>query len=128
MPLFGFANAGVSLAGVGAAQLFAPLPLGIALGLFAGKQLGIFGSVWLTVRLGWASRPKGATWAQIYGVSLLCAIGFTMSLFIGALAFDDAALVDSAKLGTLAGSLLAGLAGFLVLRSTEHMTRRAIPR
>ena len=117
VPVFGFANAGVSLAGIGVAQLFAPLPLGIALGLFVGKQLGIFGSVRLVVRLGWASRPRGATWLQIYGVSLLCGIGFTMSLFIGALAFPgDLALVEEAKIGIVGGSILSALAGFLVLR------------
>jgi len=117
VPLFGFANAGVSLAGLGASQLFAPLPLGIAAGLFVGKQLGIFGSVWLAVRLGWASRPSGATWLQVYGVALLCGIGFTMSLFIGALAFPgNPALVEEAKIGILGGSILSALAGFLALR------------
>ncbi len=117
VPVFGFANAGVSLEGMGAAQLFAPLPLGIASGLFIGKQLGIFGSVWLAVRLGWASRPRGATCLQIYGVALLCGIGFTMSLFIGALAFPgNPALVEEAKIGVLGGSILSAVAGFLVLR------------
>ncbi|HEX8224455.1 MAG TPA: Na+/H+ antiporter NhaA, partial [Allosphingosinicella sp.] len=87
VPLFGFANAGVSLAGVGLDRLLAPLPLGIAAGLFVGKQIGIFGAVWLTVRLGLASCLRGATWLQVWGVAMLCGIGFTMSLFIGALAF-----------------------------------------
>src|SRR4051794_14373811 len=87
LPLFGFANAGVALGGAGAGAWLAPLPLAIALGLFAGKQAGIFGAVRLSVGLGWASRPRGATWLQIYGIALLCGIGFTMSLFIASLAF-----------------------------------------
>jgi len=117
VPLFGFANAGVSLAGMSAAQVLAPLPLGIAAGLFVGKQVGIFGSVWLAVRLGWTSRPSGATWLQVYGAALLCGIGFTMSLFIGALAFPGSpALVEEAKIGILVGSILSAAAGFLVLR------------
>lgn len=117
VPLFGFANAGVSLAGVGLDRLLAPLPLGIAAGLFVGKQLGIFGAVWLTVRLGLASPLRGATWLQVWGVAMLCGIGFTMSLFIGALAFPgDPARVEEAKLGILAGSFLSALGGYLVLR------------
>jgi NhaA family Na+:H+ antiporter len=117
VPLFGFANAGVSLAGVEAEQLLAPLPLAIAAGLFLGKQLGILGSVWLAVRLGLASRLRGATWLQVWGVAMLCGIGFTMSLFIGALAFPgDPARVEEAKLGILAGSFLSALGGYVVLR------------
>jgi Na+:H+ antiporter, NhaA family len=117
VPLFGFANAGVSLEGIGLSQVLAPLPLGIAAGLVLGKQIGIFGAVWLAVRLGLASGLRGATWLQIYGVSLLCGIGFTMSLFIGALAFPDSpALVEEAKIGVLLGSLASALAGYVVLR------------
>jgi NhaA family Na+:H+ antiporter len=117
VPIFGFANAGVSLAGFMPADLVDPVPLGVALGLLLGKQFGIFGSVWLLVRAGWAERPCGAGWAQIYGVSLLCGIGFTMSLFIGALAFGDGThLNDEAKLGVLLGSMLSALAGWMVLR------------
>lgn len=117
VPLFGFANAGVRLEGMGMEQILAPLPLGIAAGLFLGKQLGIFGSIWLCVKFGLASKLRGATWLQIYGVSLLCGIGFTMSLFIGALAFPhDLALVEEAKIGVLAGSILSALVGFAVLR------------
>ncbi|MFD1612871.1 Na+/H+ antiporter NhaA [Sphingomonas tabacisoli] len=116
VPLFGFVNAGVALGG---ADIFAPLPLGIAAGLFLGKQLGVFGAVWATVRLGWASKPAGAGWAQIYGVALLCGIGFTMSLFISGLAFSSRPeFVDAAKIGILGGSLLSALAGWLVLRIT----------
>lgn len=117
MPLFGFANAGVSLAGVGLAQLFAPLPLGIAAGLFVGKQAGIYFSVLIAVKLGVGTKPRGATWLQIYGVALLCGIGFTMSLFIGSLAFPAAPqLAEDAKIGILMGSILSAVAGFAVLR------------
>jgi NhaA family Na+:H+ antiporter len=117
VPLFGFANAGVSLAGIGWAQLIAPLPVGIAAGLFIGKQVGIFAAIWLSVKLGLAVRPQGASWLQVYGVALLCGIGFTMSLFIGALAFPDRPmLIEEAKIGTLAGSLMSALVGFAVLR------------
>lgn len=117
VPIFGFANAGVDITGMTAAQLFAPMPLGIALGLFLGKQLGIFASVWLAVKLGFGTKLRGATWTQIYGVATLCGIGFTMSLFIGGLAFTDPALVEEAKIGTLMGSIASGLLGYLILRT-----------
>jgi NhaA family Na+:H+ antiporter len=113
VPLFGFANAGVSLGNV---EIGASLPLAIALGLFAGKQIGIFSAVWLCVRTGLAVRPAKASWTQVYGVSLLCGIGFTMSLFIGGLAFADPAMSDGVKIGVLAGSLCSALAGYAVLR------------
>jgi NhaA family Na+:H+ antiporter len=113
VPLFGFASVGVTLAG---AQ-FGTLGLAVALGLFLGKQIGVFGAIWLAHRTGLAPKPEALSWRQIYGAALLTGIGFTMSLFIGGLAFADQALVDGAKLGTLAGSLAAGLAGFLVLRT-----------
>jgi NhaA family Na+:H+ antiporter len=117
VPLFGFANAGVSVAGLGLQQIFAPLPAGIAAGLLVGKQLGIFVAVWLAVKIGLASRPRGATWLQIYGVSLLCGIGFTMSLFIGALAFPNSPeLIEEAKIGVLIGSFCSALAGYAILR------------
>lgn len=117
VPVFGFANAGVSLTGMSPAILIAPLPLGIALGLFLGKQVGIFGSVWLAAKTGFAAPPGRATWLQLYGVAMLCGIGFTMSLFIGGLAFPgNAELVDEVKIGVLAGSVLSALAGYAILR------------
>ncbi|WP_148649365.1 Na+/H+ antiporter NhaA [Novosphingobium barchaimii] len=116
VPLFGFANAGVSLKGLGMEHLVAPLPLGVAGGLFLGKQLGVFLAVWLCARFGIAQRPGGATWLQTYGMCLLCGIGFTMSLFVGGLAFSDPLLIDEVKIGVLGGSLVSALAGYLVLR------------
>ena len=126
VPLFGFANAGVPLGGTGLGELAAPLPLGVAAGLFVGKQVGIFGSIWLAVRLGIASRPGGASWTQIYGVALLCGIGFTMSLFIGNLAFADEHAVDAVKIGVLAGSIVSAVAGFAVLRVAHREERNAV--
>jgi NhaA family Na+:H+ antiporter len=116
VPVFAFANAGVSLVGLSLATLFQPVTLGVAAGLFVGKQIGIFGVTWVTVKLGIAQLPRGMSWASLYGVSLLCGIGFTISLFIGALAFSDPALQDAAKLGVLLGSLVSGLAGMAVLK------------
>lgn len=118
IPVFGFANAGVSLIGLTPDALLAPLPLGIALGLLIGKQVGIFGFAYLAVRVGLAKLPEGIGWRQLHGVSLLAAIGFTMSLFIGGLAFADPAQVDAVKLGVLSGSLIAAVAGFALLRTT----------
>ena len=121
VPIFGFASAGVALTG-GLGELVQPLPLAIIAGLFVGKQLGIFGAIWLAIRTGLASRPKGASWAQLYGAAILCGIGFTMSLFIGALAFPgDAALIDEAKIGVLAGSILSAVVGYAVLRLAKPM-------
>ena len=117
IPIFGFANAGVSLGGLEFADLLAPLPLGIALGLLIGKQLGIFGFAFIAVKTGLARLPENVGWRQIHGVSLLAAIGFTMSLFIGNLAFDSAAQVDAVKIGVLAGSVIAALAGFFLLKA-----------
>ena len=117
LPLFGFASAGVALDG-GVAALAAPLPLGILLGLFVGKQIGVFAAIYAVVRSGLAPMPRGTNWRQLWGAATLCGIGFTMSLFIGALAFPaDRALVEAAKVGTLAGSLLSALLGFLILRT-----------
>jgi len=116
LPIFAFANAGVSLAGVNPAALAASLPLGVAAGLFIGKQAGVFLAARLAIRLGWAERPTGAGWRQLYAASVLCGVGFTMSLFIGMLAFEDAASQDAVKLGVLVGSLASGLLGWAILR------------
>jgi NhaA family Na+:H+ antiporter len=116
MPIFAFANAGVSLAGLGAKQLLDPVALGIAGGLFIGKQVGVFALVWLCVTLRLGKLPQGANWGQIYGVSALTGIGFTMSLFIGSLAFEDPARASAVRLGVLGGSILSAMLGFIVLR------------
>ena len=118
VPLFGLANAGVALGG---ARLGDPLPLAVAGGLLIGKQAGIFSAIVLGDRLGIAPRPQGASWMQLWGISILCGIGFTMSLFIGGLAFaDNPMLFDEAKLGILIGSLLSALLGFGVLRLSSR--------
>jgi NhaA family Na+:H+ antiporter len=124
VPLFGFANAGVSLAGIGWAEALAPLPLAIAAGLFIGKQLGIFAAVRIAVALGLGCRPLGATWVQVYGVSLLCGVGFTMSLFIGGLAFSDPLLLAELKIGVLSGSILSAVVGYAVLSVTGKASHR----
>ncbi|GGX23707.1 Na(+)/H(+) antiporter NhaA 1 [Pigmentiphaga litoralis] len=118
VPLFGFANAGVSFAGMSLSALIEPVPLGIALGLFVGKQLGVFFTCAAVIKLGLATLPAQATWKQMYGLAALCGIGFTMSLFIGLLAFPDSPLLqDQLKLGVLAGSLASTLLAVLLLRS-----------
>ena len=125
LPLFAFANAGVSFSGLSIADLAAPLPLGIALGLFLGKQIGVFGACWLAIRTGVARMPAGVTLTQLYGVACLTGVGFTMSLFIGTLAFDTAAELNAVRLGVLAGSVASGLVGYLVLRRALAGSARA---
>nr|WP_246520632.1 Na+/H+ antiporter NhaA [Microvirga arabica] len=116
IPIFGLANAGVSLSGLSLDALLSPLPLGIAMGLFLGKQVGVYAFSELAIRLNFADVPAGATRVQCYGVALLCGIGFTMSLFIGALAFPgQPELGDATKIGVLMGSMLSAIAGFLLL-------------
>ena len=115
VPIFGFANAGVALGGTSLATLTEPLVLGIATGLFVGKQLGIFGAIWAADKLGIANRPSGVSWSQLYGLALIAGIGFTMSLFIGDLAFAGPALGDAVKIGVLTGSILSALGGVIVL-------------
>ena len=122
VPIFGFANAGVSFQGLGVDALSAPVTLGVALGLALGKLVGVFGAVALLVRLRIADLPIGASWMQMFGTAVLCGIGFTMSLFISALAFDEALLQTEAKIGILVGSLIAGLAGFAILRMAGRRT------
>lgn len=117
IPIFGFANAGVTLIGLSPADLLQPLPLGIALGLLIGKQVGILGFAFIAVKAGVAKLPDGVGWRKIHGLSLLAAIGFTMSLFIGNLAFTDPAMIDAVKLGVLSGSLIAAFAGFFMIKS-----------
>lgn len=116
LPLFAFANAGVSLAGLSMSDLLSPIPLGIALGLFVGKQIGVFLLSWLAVTLGVAKLPEGANWRHIYGIACLTGVGFTMSLFIGTLAFDGDETLNAVRLGVLMGSFASGILGFVVLR------------
>jgi NhaA family Na+:H+ antiporter len=116
IPIFGFVNAGVSFAGLSPSVILEPLTLGIGLGLLLGKLIGVFGSVFFLVKTGIVEMPGSASWAQTLGVSLLCGIGFTMSLFVALLAFDDPLMQDRAKLGILAGSMIAGIAGYSILR------------
>ena len=115
VPIFALANAGVSFEGMEPAALLAPLPLGIALGLLIGKQLGIVGLAWLAVKSGIARLPQGVGWLQVWGLSLIAGIGFTMSLFIGNLAFADPAMINAVKLGVLAGSIVSALLGVTIL-------------
>ncbi|UVW36095.1 Na+/H+ antiporter NhaA [SAR92 clade bacterium H455] len=124
LPLFAFSNAGISLTGVSLDALLNPVPLGIAAGLFVGKQVGIFGACWLAIKLGLAKLPEGATWMQFYAVTILCGIGFTMSLFIGSLAFEaqDAAYMIDVKLGVLVGSLLSAVAGSILISWSQQAT------
>jgi NhaA family Na+:H+ antiporter len=122
VPLFGFANAGVALGGD---LVVGGLAVGIAAGLFLGKQAGILAAIWLAERLRFATRPAGASWLQLWGMAALCGIGFTMSLFIAALAFPaQPELVDQAKLGILAGSLASALLGYAVLRLAPLCAQR----
>lgn len=116
LPLFAFANAGVALGGIGPQALMDPLPLGILAGLVIGKQLGVFGAIVAAVRFGFATRPASVSWLQIYGLACLTGVGFTMSLFIGSLAFEDVAQMNPIRIGVLAGSLVSGVLGFIVLR------------
>jgi NhaA family Na+:H+ antiporter len=118
LPVFAFANAGLSFDGIGIEEVMHSVPIGIALGLFLGKQIGIFSLCWLFIKLRLAQMPKGMTWSSLYGVSILCGIGFTMSLFIGSLAFDgdDVVRLFDERLGIIVGSLMSGIAGFFVLK------------
>ena len=118
LPIFAFVNAGIPLTGVGLEELLHSVPLGITLGLFVGKQLGVFGLCWITIQLGMARLPKGMSWTSLYGTAALCGIGFTMSLFIGSLAFEETGvnLLFDERLGIIEGSLISGIVGYLILR------------
>jgi NhaA family Na+:H+ antiporter len=123
LPLFAFVNAGVSLQGMGAEQILGPVPVGIALGLVIGKQLGVFAFCLLGIKLGIARLPEGINWSMLYGVAILCGIGFTMSLFIGSLAFEDAnsPYLHQDRIGILGGSFISALLGYFWLQ-------RVLPR
>lgn len=120
VPIFAFANAGVDLRGMSLERFLDPVPIGIAMGLFLGKQLGVFGSAWLVVKLGLAKLHDSLNWKQVYGVSILCGVGFTMSLFIGSLAFESGShtAVFDDRLGILFGSFLSAITGYFVLDKT----------
>jgi NhaA family Na+:H+ antiporter len=118
LPVFAFSNAGISLIGVSAEQILHPVPMGIALGLFLGKQIGIFLFCWLVIQLNITRLPRGMNWTSLYGTSALCGVGFTMSLFVGSLAFEETGvnLLFDERLGIIIGSLAAGLVGYILLR------------
>ncbi|MEZ5278355.1 MAG: Na+/H+ antiporter NhaA [Opitutaceae bacterium] len=130
LPIFAFANSGVSLAGLSPSSLLDPVPLGIMLGLFLGKQFGVFSFSWVAIKLGLAELPDRVRWSGLYGVSLLAGIGFTMSLFIASLAFEetgDTAYVINDRLGIICGSMLSAIAGYLVLYLTSRRPSEQTP-
>ena len=118
LPIFAFANSGISVVGLGVEEIFHGVPLGIALGLFVGKQVGIFGLCWLAIKLKFTNLPKSMSWGSLYGAAVLCGVGFTMSLFIGSLAFEETGvnLLFDERLGIILGSLASGILGYVVLR------------
>ncbi len=120
LPFFAFCNAGINLHGVTVGQLLHGVPLGVAVGLFVGKQVGVFGLCWLGIRMGVAELPKGCSWSALYGTAVLCGIGFTMSLFIASLAFEESGvnLIFDERIGIIVGSLAAGLLGYAILRKS----------
>ncbi len=120
LPVFAFANAGVNFTGIGIDDLLQPLTLGIAVGLFFGKQIGIFLATWIGVKSGIARLPENVSWKHVYGVACLTGVGFTMSLFIGSLAFTTADVMNAVRLGVVLGSVLSGIIGYLLLKSAAH--------
>ncbi len=137
LPIFAFANAGINFSAVGAEQIFHSVPLGIALGLFIGKQVGVFGICWVAIKLKLTKLPAGMSWGSLYGTAALCGIGFTMSLFIGSLAFEETGvnLLFDERLGIILGSLASGIVGYLVLhtclrsnKSLKNGTRKNVAR
>jgi NhaA family Na+:H+ antiporter len=128
VPIFAFANAGVPLHGLTLSKLAAPIPLGIIAGLFIGKQLGVFCASLLAIRLGLAAMPEGATVAKLYAIAILTGIGFTMSLFIGTLAFDDEVVLKQVRLGVLMASLLSGIVAALMFSAIARSGGTSPPR
>ena len=122
LPLFAFVNAGVNLTGMSWETLLTGIPLAIALGLFIGKQVGVFGFTWVSIKLGMAKMPTGTNWGQLYGAAILCGVGFTMSLFIGSLAFEEVDIGYSRpdRLGIIVGSLASGVLGFIILKMSTN--------
>ena len=120
LPVFAFANSGISLIGLGVEEILHGVPLGIALGLFIGKQLGIFGLCWLAIKFRFTDLPDNMSWGSLYGAAILCGVGFTMSLFIGSLAFEETGinLLFDERLGIILGSLASGSLGYFVLRQS----------
>ncbi|MDQ6971970.1 MAG: Na+/H+ antiporter NhaA, partial [Mariprofundaceae bacterium] len=120
LPVFAFANAGINFSGLGIEHLLHTVPLGIALGLFIGKQVGVFGFCWIAIRMKLAKLPNGMSWGSLYGTAALCGVGFTMSLFIGSLAFEQTGvnLLFDERLGIILGSLASGIVGYMILRMT----------
>ena len=129
MPIFAFSNAGISLEGIGPEQLLHGVPIGITLGLFFGKQLGIIGLCWLGIKLKFADMPSGVSWISLYGTSVLCGVGFTMSLFIGSLAFEETGvdLLFDERLGIILGSILSGVWGYSVLKFSLASDKKIQP-
>jgi len=122
LPLFAFVNAGVDLKGISMDEMMGSVPLGIMLGLFLGKQLGVFGFSWIAIKMGWAKLPKASSWMQLYGVAVLTGIGFTMSLFVDSLAYNDTEIYHYAdKLAILLGSFFSAILGYLILRGTKSL-------
>ncbi len=128
LPLFAFANSGIMFSRESLEHALHPVPMGIALGLFIGKQTGVFTFCWLSVKLGIAKLPGNISWRSLYGVALLCGVGFTMSLFIGSLAFENTGvnLMFDERLGIIAGSLLSGIAGYFFLRNTLAVSEKSL--
>ena len=130
LPVFAFANAGISFSGVGAEQFFHSVPMGIAIGLFVGKQVGIFGICWLFIKLKVAKLPAGMSWLSLYGTAALCGIGFTMSLFVGSLAFEETGInrMFDERLGIIVGSLISGVVGYLVLNYSLRTSKSQVEK
>ncbi len=128
LPIFAFANAGVSLTGVSFSDLAQPLPLGIAAGLVLGKQIGVFSATWIAVKTGLARLPEGVDWRHIYGVACLTGVGFTMSLFIGSLAFGADETMNAVRLGVISGSVVSGVLGYVVLRAVGAAPNTSSPQ